>query len=117
MRIEDLFPSRFLKAHDLFKLGKNSVTVTIARVDMETMGAPGKEEVKPVLHAERATKGVVLNKTMTKVLASLYGPKISDWTGKQITIVVSKYGKKNVLRIQDEAGKPDPLPVPPNYND
>lgn len=87
MNINTIFPSRFVKADDL---GDKSVTVTIKNATMEDLNHGSEKERKLVIWFERATKGLVLNKTNAFIIAHLYGPETNDWLGKQITL----YGAK-----------------------
>lgn len=83
MNVNDIFPSRFVKAHDL---GEKEVTVTIKSATMEDMGHGAEKETKLCIWFERATKGFVLNKTNAMIIASMYGPETDNWKGKAITI-------------------------------
>lgn len=83
MNVNDIFPSRFVKAHDL---GDKEVTVTVKSATMEDMGHGAEKETKLCIWFERATKGFVLNKTNAMIIASMYGPETDNWKGKAITI-------------------------------
>ena len=58
-------------------------TVVISDVKMETLG----DDQKMVIYFEKASKGMVLNKTNATMIASLYGPETEDWIGKAIKLV------------------------------
>jgi len=93
MKTEEVFPSRFLKAEQL----DHDVTVTIKNVVMEDVyDAQAKEEVrKPVCYFEKATKGVLLNKTNWAALVEAFGDESDNWPGKQCvltTIEVHAFG-------------------------
>jgi hypothetical protein len=60
MKISQLFPSKYVKAVDL---NGKTVTLTIAKLAIEELGHGPEKERKPVLYFERATKGLVLNRT------------------------------------------------------
>jgi hypothetical protein len=81
MNIQDVFPSRYVRAADLN--GKR-VTVTIKHVAVERMGKDN--EAKPVVYFRNATKGLVLNRTNAMAIAALYGPETDAWAGKAVTL-------------------------------
>lgn len=79
-----LHPSKYLRGADL--LGRD-VTVTIDSVKKEEVTlVGGKKEIRPILRCAGKEKGIVLNKTNTRIIKSLYGPYTVDWVGKSITI-------------------------------
>jgi len=86
MKTEEVFPSRFLKAEQL----DHDVTVTIKNVVMEDVyDAQAKEEVrKPVCYFDKATKGVLLNKTNWATLVEAFGDESDLWPGKTIVLTV-----------------------------
>ncbi len=77
MRVDQLFPSNYLRAADL----DGDTVVTIERVSHEDF----EGEPKPVLFL-RDSKGLVLNKTNSMTIAGLHGDEIGGWTDKQITL-------------------------------
>src|SRR5262249_6526195 len=86
--IDDLFPSRFLKASDL--MGQRRV-LTISKVTSEEIGR--EKTRKPVVYFQKCSKGLPLNKTNGKKIAEVVGSKlITDWPGKQIAL----YPKQDV---------------------
>ena len=68
------------------------VTITIESVKKEMVtGAEGKKEECIVARFKDAKKPMILNKTNCKIITkNLKTPYIEEWTGKQITIYVSK---------------------------
>ena len=86
--VDLLFPSKYLKAGDL--RGKD-VTVTIADIEPrhELKTERGSEE-KPLMSFRGAKKGLVLNKTNAKTIAKLYGPEVTEWIGKPITLYAAE---------------------------
>jgi hypothetical protein len=80
MDINSAFPSKFLKASDLN--GRSSI-VTMERVEIDKMQ---DGNAKPVLYFAGKTKGLVLNKTNSNKIASMYGTNTEDWEGGQIEI-------------------------------
>jgi hypothetical protein len=103
MNVNDLFPSRFLKAHDL--AGK-PYTLTIRAVSLEDVGHGGEAESKLAIAFEKATKMMLLNRTNAMIIASLYGPETDQWLGKSVTIYsarVKAFGAwHDALRIKEQ---------------
>ena len=97
MNVNDIFPSKFLKATDL--KGRH-VTVTIADCVMEQLG----DNRKLVLYFEGKDKGMVCNRTNADRIAYLYSPDTDNWIGKAITIfpdMVNFQGKTmEALRVR-----------------
>lgn len=82
MNLNDLFPGKFLKAHDL--QGREPV-VTIARVELEPMGRT--RELKGVVYFKGKTKGLKLNKTNAQTIGQLTGSQNTDaWVGRQVQL-------------------------------
>lgn len=102
MRIDKLYPSKFLKAADL---NGKQVTVTISKLVMEEMGFGSEKESKPCLYFEKATKSLVLNRTNAMTISKLYGLESDLWTGKRITLIavnVRAFGQMHeTVRVKD----------------
>ena len=79
MNINDAFPSNYVKASDL--KGKE-VVLKISRVAMEDIGG----DHKPIVYFHGAEKGMVLNKTNSMNIATLYGPETDGWVGKEVLL-------------------------------
>lgn len=110
MNIHELYPSKYVKAHDL---GGLDVTVTIRELRIEEVGAQDNREARPVLYFAKATKGLILNKTNAVTIAALYGPETDDWPGKAVTLYptrVRAFGAVHpTIRIRDRR---PPVPEP-----
>lgn len=79
MNVNEIFPSKYLKASDL----KNSeYTVRITNWSIEKLG----EDSKLMLQFAGAKKGIICNKTNADTLTHLYGPDTDEWIGKEITL-------------------------------
>lgn len=104
LNVHDLFPSRFLKGHDL----KNKTfTLTVARVALEAVRVQsGEIEHKPVVYFDKARKGLLLNKTNAMAIADLHGADMGAWVGKPVTLSpvrVTAFGKtREVVRVATE---------------
>jgi hypothetical protein len=80
--INDVFPSKYLKAADL---GGAERVVTISRVDFEPVGPD--REMKAVIYFNGKKKGMVVNKTNANAVASISGSALTeDWEGTQVTL-------------------------------
>ena len=78
MRLNDLFPSKYFSAGDL----RGDLVVTMKSLLVEEING----EKKPVLYFSEGSKGLVLNKTNFKMIASLHGRETDDWPGKKIAL-------------------------------
>lgn len=103
MNVNDLFPSKFLKAHDL---GGKAFTLTIRDITLENVGHGAEQERKLTLAFEKATKMMLLNRTNAMIIASLYGPETDAWKGKAVTVYsarVKAFGSwHDALRIKEQ---------------
>lgn len=83
MNINEVFPSKYLKASDL--QGK-AVKVIIDKVTVEKMG----EDNKPVLYFKGKEKAMALNKTNAQMIAAHYSPETDGWVGREIKLYAGK---------------------------
>jgi|SRR5579864_3050444 len=88
MNINQAFPSKYLKAADA---EDGDLLLTIARVKMETIGQGAKAEQKPVVYFKEVEKGMVLNKTNAKVIATLAkSDDTDDWAGVAVRVIATE---------------------------
>jgi hypothetical protein len=80
MNINSLFQSNYLRATDLRGQPRR---VTIESCASEKLG---EGEIKPVVKFHGVPKGLVLNKTNSMLLASVFGPETDNWTGRGIEL-------------------------------
>lgn len=80
MKASAAFPSKYLRAADL---QDQEHTVTMKAVEIERIG---DDDPKPVLYFTKGSKGMVLNKTNSKVIAKAYGDEMDEWEGKSIVL-------------------------------
>lgn len=103
MNVNDIFPSKYLKAHDL---GGKAYTLTIRDVTLESVGHGAEQERKLAIGFEKATKMMLLNRTNAMIIASLYGPETDHWRGKSVTVYsarVKAFGAwHDALRIKEQ---------------
>lgn len=86
MKLNDLFPSKFVRGEDL---GGKSFTVTIARLAAERMrpNAGSPEVEKFVLYTHEGHKGIILSRTLARQITQATGCEDTDqWPGKRIVI-------------------------------
>ncbi|KKL73474.1 hypothetical protein LCGC14_2074560 [marine sediment metagenome] len=81
MRMSQAFPSEFVTAADL---SGRPVQLTMGVVELKAVGRD--KEIKPVLYFKGASKGMVLNKTNSNAIVSMYGDNSDMWAGQTITI-------------------------------
>lgn len=79
MLLNDVFPSKYVKAADL---KGREVTVVIASVDIEKIG----DDRKLVVYFQGKEKGLVTNKTNANRISLLYGEDTDGWIGKEIML-------------------------------
>lgn len=83
MKINQAFPSKYIKAADL---GGKEHTLTIAKVQIEDVGGQNNEEDRPVMYFAGRQKGVVLNRTNATAIAHRYGDDTDEWVNKPVTV-------------------------------
>ena len=109
MRMNDAFPSKFLKAADL---QGQAVKVVIESISFEDIGDDAE---KPVMRFRDKAKGLVLNITNAKMIESAYGEEMDNWAGKAIELYPTKTNFRgeivDCLRVRLEA--PPPAAVDP----
>ena len=107
--IMDDFPSKYLKAADLEDREHKLVMLHIHK---ETVG----DDDKPVLYFTKAKKGVVLNKTNAKAIASAYGYDTDNWPGKEVILYPAMVQFRDEMvesiRIKVPKAAPKPKPAP-----
>lgn len=97
MKLNDVFPSKYLKADDL---EGREVTVTIRDAKIEKMG----DDQKLVIYFAGKDKGMVVNRTNADRIAHYHGPDTDGWLGKQVVLgteLVTFNGKTDdALRVK-----------------
>ena len=117
MNLDNLYPSKWLKASDL---KGQTVPVTISRVLLEDIG---DDAGKPVIYFHGRDKGLVLNKTNAMSIGLVHGQETDGWVGKTIelfpTVVMFQGQNVPAIRVRPVAaayteayGAPE-RPVPP----
>lgn len=108
INVNDVFPSKYLKASDL---QGRTVKVQIDTVAVEEIG----KDRKPVLMFTGKQKGLVLNKSNAQIIASVYSPETNGWIGRDIELRPDKVAFNgqmvDCIRVQ--------IPAPPadDFND
>jgi hypothetical protein len=102
VNFDQLYPGRFIKAGEL--LGKK-VTLTIRDVDLEDlMGEDGKNKAKAIVGFRETEKSLVCCKTNGICLKEMFGPSLSEWVGKRVTIFPDTWNGEPCIRVW---GSPD----------
>jgi hypothetical protein len=110
--INDLFPSKFLKAHEL---QGHTPTVTIERVGVEQVRNRIKTDTKAVLYFTGKSKGMLLNKTNAQTVTEIAGSPLTErWAGVAITLyaTTATFDKTthDVIRIKAPITATSPRP-------
>lgn len=108
MKMNDIYPSKYLKADDL---QGREVRVTMSNVELEKIG----DDNKPVLYFKGKDKGVVLNKTNASTISIAYGDDTEDWFDQPIilfSVMVDFQGKvAPAIRCRAPTAKDNRAPV------
>lgn len=103
MDINDLFPSKYLKAADL-KRKARQVVITEVAPEVMSDGQP-----KPLVGFSGLDKGLVCNKTNSMLLASNFGSETNGWIGQTIEL----YPVKVPVQGEIKDGIRVRVPMPP----
>jgi hypothetical protein len=88
MRVTELCPSPHLEPLDIGDRIGDERVLTIAGVDVREVGS---EKVrKGVLLFKELDRGMVLNRTNSRTIATLHGSETKEWKGKKITLYRSE---------------------------
>ena len=112
MKLNEAFPSNFLKAADL---NGQSVTVTIDNVTSEELGQGRDKEQKLCIAFRGKEKKLICNKTNAGTIAKIYGDDTDAWIGQRITIAPREveFQGAMVWAIRVSLAKPGtPAPAP-----
>jgi hypothetical protein len=115
MNINDLYPSKYLKAVDL---NGNAQTVTISRIEVEAIGDPQRPDRKPIIYFQEPIKPMVLNKTNGLAIAARFGPELNNWIGGRLELfsmlVQGPNGPVDGIRLRplEQAPKAAPAAAP-----
>ena len=94
MKLDDLFPSKYLKADDF----TTPQTLHISGIQIEEVGQ--NKDRKPVLYFHETPKGIILNKTNFAIIGAIVGSDDTDHWGRH---AVDLYKDMTMF-----AGKPTP---------
>lgn len=113
-----MFDSDYLFA---FHLAGREHTLKIQSVKGgELTGQGGKKAKKPVVYFEGKEKGLALNKTNGKAIASMYGNNTDKWIGKLVTIwpTTTQFGGATVdcIRVKPQVPRGKAAPAELNEN-
>lgn len=85
MKVNDMYPSPFLKADDL---GDDAALTIQKLTQVQLKNEHGEEEDRWALHFLGVDKALILNKTNANEIASQLGDETDAWKGKQVTLTV-----------------------------
>jgi len=106
MNFSELFPNRFLKSDDLNGF---DVTVTVERVFLETLEADKGPEQKVLIQFKGKSKQLVANRTNCEAFRALWGNKVDDWHGRQVTIFPTQIPDPFWKAKEHPQGTPRPM--------
>ena len=126
MKVDDAFPSKYLKSDDI---GDRFEHAVIENCQMEELR---DGERKPVLYFQNKKKGMVVNRINWDNLSLLYGEDSDDWIGKEILIYTERTsfqgkttlglrvrGPKHIVqpatRLAVNRARPIPADEPPDW--
>lgn len=105
MRVTELCPSPHLEALDCGDNIGDEMIVTIKSISKKEVGS--EKVVKGVLYFSEVERGLVINKTNSRVIAALYGTDTDSWLGQKVALYRSEtsYQGKVVpcIRVRDKA--------------
>jgi hypothetical protein len=119
MRIDELYPSRFLRFADLD--GK-PMRVTISGIAREDVFG----ELKAIMSFTDGTKQLILNKTNARAIARILGDETTTWGGRDIMLVPAQVPFKgdivDAIRVKPAparktARKDEPPPFDDDFED
>jgi len=112
MKLNEAFPSNFLKAADL---NGQSVTVTIETVTLEELGQGRDKEQKLCISFRGKEKKLICNKTNAGTISKMYGDDTDAWIGQRITIAPREveFQGDMVWAIRVSLAKPAAVTVAP----
>jgi hypothetical protein len=103
MKIFACFPSKYLKAADLCN---KHVSAIMSHVAMEEVrGDADDAKLLPILYFRGIPKGLVLNKTNSKIISAAYDEETDAWKGMPIVLfsAMVAYGSDTVEAIRLKA--------------
>lgn len=121
MHFRAMFDSDFI---GVWSLDGSDKTVTITRVEAGSVGGQKgkKKDRKAILHFREFGQPMACNVTNAKTIAGMYGPDVSKWAGKKVTLfpTTTNFGGETVecIRIRPtvprgESSGPQPDREPP----
>jgi hypothetical protein len=112
MNINDLYPSKYIKADDI---QGQQVQVTIQSVNIEEIA---DKEHKPVMRFIGKEKGMVLNKTNGMACAAIWGDESTAWQGQRATLLAAPvmFQGKQVMGLQLLPKLAERAPAAPQAN-
>jgi hypothetical protein len=75
--IDEMFPSKYLRAADLPRRGLTLVIDTVEKEELE--GKP-----KYIVYFTKEDRGLCLNKTNARILADAFGNDTDDWSSRSV---------------------------------
>jgi len=86
MDMSEFTAGKYQKAADFE--GEEPREVVIRAVKKEAVGQ--KQELKPVVYLQGEDRGIILNKTNSKMLVALLGKESNGWVGQRVMLAVQQ---------------------------
>jgi hypothetical protein len=99
MKLNDAFPSRWLKSEDC---EDGDLILTIKSAAIEPVKGTNGDEDKLILRFAEEDKGLILNKTNAKSISKIHGDDTDDWVGKKVALYSTEveFGGETMLGIR-----------------
>lgn len=110
MKITDQFKGDFIDVLHLAREGDTTLTILSVSAAGVEKCADGRVIDRPVVHFDKTTKKLILNKTNARTIGLLYGIETDAWAGKKINLFLTTrdaFGQKDVAAIGVRATDPD----------
>ena len=106
MKLDDFYPSNYLKASDL---KGEDVVFTIRDVERIEFD----DGTKPICHFKESDKSLVLNRTNFTSIAKLYGDDTDSWLGNRISLFGTEVAFRGTqtMAIRVRLTKPEAVEV------
>ena len=117
MKLNDVFPTRYVKAGDL--QGKD-VALTIRSVTLEEVQHGTEKDQVLAIWFFKTDKGFIVNRTNANIIGKLHSDETDNWVNKRVTLYptsVRAFGQVHeVIRVRETvppppAKKPDAAPA------
>ena len=97
MDLDEMFPSRFIKAADLKGEPR---TLTIESAAIEELEGDGGKKIKGIISFVGKKKKWVLNKTNALCLKAMWGRETNGWINHKVTLYPTTFNDEPCIRVK-----------------